>query len=302
MSINKYKAFLTAVECGSLTEAANRLYYTQSAISRMVADLENQWGVELLIRKKSGVTLTTAGRALLPFIRKICNDEMRLNGVLQDLTGLKTGVVRLGTVTAVANEWLPVVLKQLIKEAPGVEFEILIGNGEIISQWLKEDRIDVGLFTPGVIDDKLNAKLLHLDEFKVIFPEGHPLGQLEKVPLSSIKEYPFILHGASWCKPLEEGLADSKQRIPVRYTTVGATSIVNLVRDGIGVSILPELLLENDKSKVQSRPLDPPLSRKIYMVTHGVPTMPAVKEFIRRLPELLAGRAKVSDQGLAVVS
>ena len=294
MSINKYKAFLTAVECGSLTEAANRLYYTQSAISRMVADLENQWGVELLIRKKSGVTLTTAGRALLPFIRKICNDEMRLNGVLQDLTGLKTGVVRLGTVTAVANEWLPVILKQMMKAAPGVEYEILIGNGEIISQWLKEDRIDVGLFTPA-FDQNLNATLLHLDEFKVIFPNGHPLSRFETVPLKALKDYPFILHGASWCEPLEEGLKDAKQRIPVRYTTVGATSIVNLVRDGIGVSILPELLLENDKSKVQSRPLDQPLSRKIYMVTHGVPTMPAVKEFIRRLPELLAGRAKVSD-------
>lgn len=119
MSINKFKAFLTAVECGSFTEAANRLYYTQSAVSRMVADLESQWGVELLIRKKSGVTLTTAGKALLPFVRKICNDEMRLNGVLQDLTGLKSGVVRLGTVTAVANEWLPLILKQMIKKAPG---------------------------------------------------------------------------------------------------------------------------------------------------------------------------------------
>lgn len=292
MSINKFKAFLTAVECGSFTEAANRLYYTQSAVSRMVADLESQWGVELLIRKKSGVTLTTAGKALLPFVRKICNDEMRLNGVLQDLTGLKSGVVRLGTVTAVANEWLPLILKQMIKKAPGVEYEVLIGNGEIISQWLKEDRIDVGLFTPA-FDENLNAKLLHLDEFKVIFPNGHPLSRFERVPLKALKDFPYILHGASWCRPLEEGLKDSKQKIPVRYTTVGATSIVNLVRDGIGVSILPELLLENDKSKVQSRPLDPPLSRKIYMVTHGVPTMPAVKEFILRLPEFLAGRTKV---------
>lgn len=83
-----------------------------------------------------------------------------------------------------------------------------------------------------------------------------------------------------------------RQRIPVRYTTVGATSIVNLVKAGIGVSILPELLLENDKAKVESRPLDPPLYRKLFVVTHGTPTMPAVKVFLERLPALLKKRAK----------
>lgn len=291
MPVNKYKAFLVAVECGSLTEAAKRLYYTQSAISRMVADLESQWGVVLLNRKKSGVSLTTAGRALLPYIRQVCSDEQRLDGVLRDMTGLKTGVVRLGTVTAIANEWLPIILKKFIKTAPGVEFEILIGNGEIISQWLKEDRIDVGLFSANK-DDHLNTQLLHFDEFRVIFPKGHPLGQFEKVPLKALNDYPYILHGASWCKPLEEGLKNTKQKIPIRYTTVGATSIVNLVRDGIGVSILPKLLLENDKAKVESRPLDPPLCRRIDIVTHGVPTMPAVKEFLIQLPKILAGRAE----------
>lgn len=292
MDISKYRAFLTTVECGSFTEAAKRLFYTQSAVSRMVADLENQWGVALLSRKKTGLTLTTAGAALLPFIRQICSDEMRLNGVLQDMTGLKSGVVRLGTVTAVANEWLPVVLKKLMQEVPGIEYEILIGNGDVIADWLKEDRIDVGIFVPKNTEH-LKAELLHLDEFKVIFPKGHELAGYEKVPLTALKNYPYILHGASWCKALEEQLEKNQQRIPVRYTTVGATSIVNLVRAGIGVSILPELLLENDKFKVESRPLDPPLSRKLFLVTHGTPTMPAVKAFVQRLPALIKAEPQI---------
>ena len=292
MDISKYRAFLTTVECGSFTEAAKRLFYTQSAVSRMVADLENQWGVALLSRKKTGLTLTTAGAALLPFIRQICSDEMRLNGVLQDMTGLKSGVVRLGTVTAVANEWLPVVLKKLMQEVPGIEYEILIGNGDVIADWLKEDRIDVGIFVPKNTEH-LNAQLLHQDEFKVIFPKGHELGRYKKVPLSALKDFPYILHGASWCKALEEALEKNQQKIPVRYTTVGATSIVNLVCAGIGVSILPELLLENDKFKVESRPLDPPLSRKLFLVTHGTPTMPAVKAFVQRLPALIKAERQI---------
>lgn len=294
MDITKFRAFLTTVECGSFTEAAKRLFYTQSAVSRMVADLESQWGVALLNRKKTGLTLTPAGVALLPYIRQICTDEMRLNGVLQDMTGLKSGVVRLGTVTAVANEWLPVVLKKLMQEVPGIEYEILIGNGDVIADWLKEDRIDVGIFVPKNTEH-LKAELLHLDEFKVIFPKGHELAGYEKVPLTALKNYPYILHGASWCKALEEQLEKNQQRIPVRYTTVGATSIVNLVRAGIGVSILPELLLENDKFKVESRPLDPPLSRKLFLVTHGTPTMPAVKAFVERLPDLIKSERVPND-------
>ena len=192
MDISKYRAFLTTVECGSFTEAAKRLFYTQSAVSRMVADLENQWGVALLNRKKTGLTLTTAGAALLPFIRQICSDEMRLNGVLQDMTGLKSGVVRLGTVTAVANEWLPVVLKKLMQEVPGIEYEILIGNGDVIADWLKEDRIDVGIFVPKNTEH-LNAELLYLDDFKVIFPKGHELAGYEKVPLAALKNLIFCM-------------------------------------------------------------------------------------------------------------
>ena len=288
MSITKYRAFLTTVECGSFTEAAKRLFYTQSAVSRMVADLEHQWGVSLLNRRKSGITLTSVGKKLLPYIRQVYSDEMRLSGVLNDMTGLKSGLVRIGTVTAVANEWLPIILQHFMQLAHEIEYEILIGNGENISQWLKEDRIDVGLFTPKSFET-LTVQLLHLDELKVIFPKDHDLGRYQKVPIKALANYPYILHGASWCKPLEEGLKVNNQKIPIRYTTVGATSIVNLVRDGIGISILPELLLENDKQKVDSRPLDPPVYRKIHMVTHGMPTMPAVKAFVSILPSLLLG-------------
>lgn len=62
MTITKFRAFLATVECGSFTEAAKRLYYTQSAVSRMVSDLESQWGVALLNRKKNRIDFNTGRR------------------------------------------------------------------------------------------------------------------------------------------------------------------------------------------------------------------------------------------------
>ena len=136
MSIRKYIAYLKTIETGSITHAAAQLGYTQSAISRMIADLEAFWNVTLLNRKKSGVTLTTAGWALLPYIRSVCNEERRLEGVVEEMAGVKQGVIRLGVMPAVANAWLPTVLKQFGERFPQMTFEVSVGNSQAINDWI----------------------------------------------------------------------------------------------------------------------------------------------------------------------
>ena len=70
MNIQKYMAFVKAVEYGSFTKAAEILNYSQSGISRMIHDLETDWKVVLLERRKSGIKLTSDGTKLLPYIQK----------------------------------------------------------------------------------------------------------------------------------------------------------------------------------------------------------------------------------------
>lgn len=71
-NITKYMAFVMAADCGSFTKAAEMLNYTQSAVSRMISDLENEWKISLLERNKSGVKLTSDGLTLLPFAKEMC--------------------------------------------------------------------------------------------------------------------------------------------------------------------------------------------------------------------------------------
>ena len=73
LNISKYLAFTAAVEYGSFTKAAEMLNYTQSAISRMISDLENEWKISLLERNKSGVRLTSDGLKLYPYAKDICD-------------------------------------------------------------------------------------------------------------------------------------------------------------------------------------------------------------------------------------
>ena len=70
MNIQKYMAFVKTVECGSFTKAAVALNFTQSGISRMIKDLETEWGVSLLERGRAGVILTSDGQKILPQLKK----------------------------------------------------------------------------------------------------------------------------------------------------------------------------------------------------------------------------------------
>ena len=103
----KYLAFVKTVETGSFTRAAQALSYAQSSSSKMVADLEQEWGMTLLERSKSGVCLTSAGAQVLPFLRRLLQEQQALEGQISRMNGVETGVVRIGTFSSVAINWLP---------------------------------------------------------------------------------------------------------------------------------------------------------------------------------------------------
>ena len=103
MNIQKYMAFVKTIEYGSFTKTAKMLNYSQSAISRMINDLENEWKVILLERGKTGVKLTSDGMKLLPYAQKICMEYEKLQMEVDELNGLQSGLIRIGTFSSVAT-------------------------------------------------------------------------------------------------------------------------------------------------------------------------------------------------------
>lgn len=117
MNIQKYKAFVTTVSCGSFTKAAEILNYSQSGISRMIHDLEKEWKVILLERSKLGVRLTSSGMKLLPYAENVCKEYEKLQTEVDELQGLKSGLIRIGTIFqccyALAAEYHPGISERL---------------------------------------------------------------------------------------------------------------------------------------------------------------------------------------------
>ena len=127
MSIKKYEVLLKVVELGSLTKAAEASGCSQSAVSHILNDLEAEFGFTILKRSRGGVQLTENGARILPSVRGILNYNEQLRQTEASIRGLDTGVIRIGTVTSVAVQWLPGILKQFTEQHPGIEFKLFNG-------------------------------------------------------------------------------------------------------------------------------------------------------------------------------
>lgn len=171
--LTKCRAFVCAVETGSFTKAAAELHYAQSSVSKMIADLEQEWGVPLLERGRRGVCLTACGQQLLPMARRMLHDHRELEECVQRMQGVQTGQVRIGTFASVAIHWLPNIFAQLQKDCPGIEYEMLLGDYDEVERWIEEGRVDCG-FLRLPTTRGFDTVLLKRDEYKVVLPVGHP--------------------------------------------------------------------------------------------------------------------------------
>ena len=280
----KYLAFVKTVETGSFTKAAQELQYAQSSVSKMVADLEKEWGMILLERSKSGVRLTSDGTQILPYVRKILNDYHMLEGHIGQLKGLETGIVRIGTFSSVAIHWLPNIFTELQKGYPGIAYEMLLGDYSEVEQWIEEGRVDCGFLRLPTLPD-FDTLLLKQDEYKVVLPVGHPLAEGEKIAIEDIQGLPFMLLEHSGKTEVSDLLERNHVQPDVRFTTWEDFAIMAMVEKGLGISILPDMILRRIPYRVEIRSLQEPYYRPIGLALKDRKQVtPATKKFMEYLP------------------
>lgn len=279
----KYLAFVRTVEKGSFTAAAEAMNYAQSSVSKMIADLEKEWGMTLLERRKNGVCLTPSGDQMLPIIRNLLHAYDNLEGEVNRINGLETGVVRIGTFASVAINILPDIFARLKTDYPGIEYELLLGDYNEIQQWLKEGRVDCGFLRLPTVPS-LESTALIKDEYKVVLPAGHPLAEKEAIDMEELNGIPFLLleHGG------KTDVSDLLERHDIKpnisFTTWEDFAIMAMVEKGLGVSILPDMILRRIPYKLEIRPLKVPYYRTIGLAFDSRKHLtPAVEKFIEFL-------------------
>ncbi|WP_069999138.1 LysR family transcriptional regulator [Cellulosilyticum sp. I15G10I2] len=262
MSIQKYMAFVKTVEYGSFTKAADALNYTQSGISRMIKDLEREWCVSLLERGRAGVSLTSDGLKLLPQLKRICNEHEILIAQIDDLHDMQSGLIRIGTFSSVATHWLPNMIKIFKKDYPKIDFELLLGDYTEIEDWILEGRVDFG-FLRLPTKSELETIFLELDRLLVVIPQDHPFANADKFPVNELLTSPFMLLEKGAKAEISE-IFEKHHIVPqVHFTTWDDYAIMSMVENGLGISILPELILQRIPYKIAAKELETPAFRNI---------------------------------------
>ena len=245
VSVNKYQMFLKTVECGSFSKAAAEMSFTQSAVSHAVQALENELNVTLLSRNRGGVVLTADGRALLPRIEKLCAAHHELMQSAAELNGMDAGFVRVATFSSVSAQWLPSILKSFGERYPNIEFEVVTGDYYGQSEdWILQGKVDCGfLRLPSV--KHLQTYALYRDELQVILPCGHPLADSDPFPAASLSTEPFIFLEEGQDYEISAALDKMGIRPNVKYTAREDRTMLAMVSKGLGISLLPELMVRH---------------------------------------------------------
>ncbi|MGF9644049.1 LysR family transcriptional regulator [Paenibacillus sp. MABNS29] len=282
-NIQKYLALIKTVEYGSFTKAAEMLNYSQSGISRMINDLESEWKISLLERDRSGVRLTSEGLKVLPYAKSVCNEYEKLQSQIDELHGLQSGIIRIGTFSSVATHWLPNIIKAFQKEYPNIDYELLLGDYTEIESWISEGRVDCG-FLRLPTQTKLDTTFLEEDKLLVILPENHSLASCDRFPVKALSEDPFMLLEKGAKAEISEIFERFNVTPKVHFTTWDDYAIMSMVESGLGISILPELILKRTPYRIVVKELEFPAYRRIGLAMKDKnSTSLALKRFLEYL-------------------
>jgi DNA-binding transcriptional LysR family regulator len=237
------RIFLSIVEEGNLTKAAEREHIAASAVSKRIQDLEHGFGVRLLNRSIRGVVPTAAGEALARRARSLFGVVNQIRG---ELSGFAAG--RLGEVVMHANgsaiaEFLAADLRSFLEANPGVKVELHEELSPEIVRAVNQGLADIGIFADTIeVPEGLTVYSYRTDRLLAVVPAGHPLASRPSIAFAELLEFEQIgvAEGSSLAQLLRTAARELDR--PIRFNcTVSTNEVVRWMVDaGFGVAILPE--------------------------------------------------------------
>lgn len=240
--------FERVAELGSFTRAAQALHLVQPALSQQVAALEREVGLPLFHREARGVRLTEAGERLLPYARRVLSELERAQQALGALRELRTGRVALGLPPSATLSLLPAILEAFRRRYPALEVQIVEEMTDVLVEQLLDGRLDLAVVSFPIDDHRLVTRPLFRERLVLVVPPNHRLAQAERVDLAELATEPWILpyrrHGTRAL--VEAACQQSGFSLCVAVELSGLGPIKQLVQRGVGISILPPAVVENE--------------------------------------------------------
>ncbi|MDO4962048.1 MAG: LysR family transcriptional regulator [Eubacteriales bacterium] len=243
MDTEKCRALLAAVEAGTMADAAKHLGYTTSGISRAIASLEEELGLTLLYRGRSGICLTPDGEQLLPAIRSFLRQGEILEETAKSLQGLEFGQLRIGVSHVSYYRQIANVVEAFRRQYPGVEVSIIQGNSSHLRDEMLAHRLD--LFIGSEREGDFTFTLSGEDEMCVCVAADHPAANEEIYDLRNLKDEKLIMPYADTETNARMLLTQLGIQPLAQYTTTDIYSAYSMAEAGLGVTFLNRIEAES---------------------------------------------------------
>lgn len=287
--IKNLESFVTVARLLNFGEAARELNYSQSTVSEQIRSLEAELGVRLFERMGRKVFLTNEGTRLLPYAKRLTREIENLKSLFQSEEGL-SGTIVIGAAETLCTYWLPPLLKEYRALYPNVQINIKVGNCVDFPQWLQQDFVDVAF---SLREESKEPQLIEYTLFSgntVFFAApDYELAAREIIELSDLAGHTLLMPEGDSGYPMELKLLLKKTQVAANtILEFGSLELIKqCVKNGLGVSLLPEIAVEQEIRRgelVKLNWLSGAISAKALMVFHRdkwlSPPLAALKNLI----------------------
>ncbi len=279
MDTEKCKALITTIEEGSLSAAADRLGYTPSGISRMMAALEEETGFRLLARSRNGVVPTAECEKMIPVFRELIYWGEQYRQYASEICGLERGTVTVGTSYSSYYRWLSELVAKFCSRYPGIEVRTLQANSSNLYLAMEEHRADFCIVSRREPDFRWIP--IKEDPMVVWVPEDH-----RAAGAGFYRDTDLETEGYIETFPEEETdnarlLADRHIKPMVKFSTTDNYATYCMVESGLGVALMNGMSMGSWQGRVRAVPIEPPEMVSIgFICQRDVNISPAARRFI----------------------
>lgn len=280
MELRYLREFTVLASVLKFQEAADKLFISQSSLSKHIMNIEQELGQPLFLRTNRSVQLTDFGRDFLPYAERLCAIEDEYTSCL------------LGARKKITVGHIPMVtlftLSNFVTQHPEYEYSFIQGDSHQLTEWLKEKKVDFILTDSDKLPDTQYKKCLYAsDTLVAVLPSGHTLASASEVSLSQLRDETFISFSGN-DSYLSKLCANAEGNGFCSTITVGKERILmDMVSKGMGISVLTDKLSKHHlHSGISIVPIVPEALYNIYLI---YPKQPRQPECLRKLTAYLKG-------------
>lgn len=286
MTILSCKIIYTVAKEGSFVKAASVLNLTPSAVSHGVSALEKEVGFQVFNRGKTGVTLTSYGEKLFPYVMEVLRSEESLNQLVDKLNGMEQGCVRIGAFNSVCIHWLPMLLQKFKEKYPGIEVEVYEGTYDDVISWLGNGGVEMG-FLSASCNSGFPMISLYEDPLVCMVPKGFATKERGKITLEEMQGQSFVIPQASNDADIQKFLTEKSLAVYSKCHVIDDQATAAMVASGQGISITPALTSRSFAETVDILEIEDASVRTIGLVMpnaeHPSPAAKHLKKLILQL-------------------